>query len=167
MMLLNRIIRRLRFGSDSGQTMVETALCATIFLLFMFGTISFGYLYYTKVTLQNAVRQAGRYAVTGNCSSGNCFDNGQGSGDRLNTIIQTVKQYSFNLNPTVNVQCIGTCNGAYGSGTENAGGPGDTVMISAQYTYTPVFIMKWFPSGGYTFTVSSTFQNELFPPPSN
>ncbi len=167
MMRLGKKIRSLRLGSDSGQTMVETAFCATIFLLFMFGTISLGYLYYTKVTLQNAVRQAARYAITGNCSSGNCLDGGQGSGDRLNTIINTVTQYSFNLNPTVMVSCTGTCPGYSGSGTENAGGPGDTVQITATYTWSPVFIMKWFPSGGYTYTVSSTFKNELFPPPSN
>jgi len=147
--------------------MVETALSATLFLFFIFGVINFGYLFYSKVTLQNAVRQAARYAVTGNCSSGSCLDGGQGSGDRLNTIIQVVKNYSFNLNPTVTVGCTGTCPGYSGSGTGNAGGPGDLVKVSATYTFSPVFITSFFPSGGYTYTVSSTFKNELFPPPSN
>src|SRR5271166_336558 len=153
--------------SDSGQAMIETAFCAVLFVLFLFGTINFGFLFYTKVTLQNAVRQAGRYAITGNCNSGSCLDGGQGSGDRLNTIIQVVKQYSFNLNPTVMVTCTGTCPGYAGSGAENAGGPGDIVQISAQYTFAPVFIGKYLPAGGYTYTVSSSFKNELFPPPSN
>ncbi len=161
-----RFGRDLRKG-DSGQTMVETALSATLFLFFLFGIINLGYLYYSKVTLQNAVRQAARYAVTGNCGSGTCLDGGQGSGDRLNTIIQVVKQYSFNLNPTISVNCTGACPGYAGSGTENAGGPGDLVQVSATYTFSPVFFSKFLPGSSYTYTVSSTFKNELFPPPSN
>ncbi len=131
-----------RVHDESGQTMVETALSATLFIFFLFGIINFGYLYYGKVTLQNAVRQAARYAITGNCNSGSCLDSGQGTGDRLNTIIQVVKQYSFNLNPTVMVQCTGACPGYAGSGTENAGGPGDLVQISATYTFSPWVLTK-------------------------
>lgn len=158
-----------RFREDSGTTMVEAALSASLYLFFLFGIINFGYLYYGKVTLQNAVRQAARYAVTGNCSSGSCLDSGQGTGDRLNTIIQVVKNYSFNLNPTVTVTCTGSCPSYSGgsSGSNNAGGPGDVVQVSATYTFSPVFLTKFFPSGGYTYTVSSSFKNEQFPPPSN
>src|ERR1022692_3211310 len=43
--------------ADSGQTLVEFAIAAMVFLLLLFATIDFGYLYYVKVTLQNAVRQ--------------------------------------------------------------------------------------------------------------
>src|SRR5271166_3797346 len=165
-------IRFRRAHSESGSTMVETALCATLFLTFLFAVINFAFLYYSKVTLQNAVRQAARYAVTGNCGSGSCLDGGQGSGDRLNTIIQVVKQYSFNLNPVVSVSCIsGSCPTYAGAGTENAGGPGDIVQVSATYTFSPVAIVNLIPKLSsyfpYTYTVSATFQNELFPPPSN
>ena len=52
-----------------------------------------------------------------------------------------------------------------GSGTGNAGGPGD-VQVSAMYTFAPVFLNNIFPSGGYTYTVSAVFKNELFQPPS-
>jgi Flp pilus assembly protein TadG len=161
-----------RAHSESGSTMVETALCATLFLLFLFGVINFGYLFYSRVTLQNAVRQAARYAITGNCSSGTCLDSGKGTGDRLNTIIQTVKNYSFNLSPTVTVTCIqGSCPGYSGDGTNNAGGPGDVVQVSATYTFSPVVIMNFIPKLSsvfpYTYTVSASFRNELFPPPSN
>lgn len=160
-------IRGLR--GDSGGAMVETALCAAIFITFMFATINFGYLFYTRVTLQNAVRQGARYAITGNCTSGTCFNGA--SGDRLTSIIQVVQNYSFNLNPTITVSCvtgISTCPSyAGGTGTtENAGGPGDTVQVSAQYTFAPVFLKNIFPSGGYTYTVSAVFKNELFQPPS-
>ena len=154
--------------SESGQSLVETALCALLFWLFIFGTFDFGFLYYTKVTLQNAVRQAARYAVTGNCTSAPCFDPSNGSGDRLNTILQTVSDYSFGLNATVSVSCIqGSCLSTYGYGTNNAGGPGDTVQISAQYTFRPIILHNIFTGGSYTYTVSSTFQNEHFAPPAS
>jgi Flp pilus assembly protein TadG len=155
----------------SGQTMVESAVAATILLLFVFGSFDFGYLMFSRATLQNAVRTAARYAVTGNCGANggagsNCFVNGPQ--DRLNVILQTVTSYSFSVNPvTVSVQCVqGSCPGYAGQGSNNAGGPGDTVKVSATYTYHPSLLSRFFSGGAYTFTVSSSFKNEAFPPPS-
>ena len=164
---------RLLTRQDSGQSMVETAICAFGFILLLFGALDFGYLYYAKVTLQNAVRQGARYAVTGNCSSGACFNSGNNN-NRLDTIINTVTYYSFNLAPTVAVTCapasgMGSCSSSYGSGTNNAGGPGDFITVGATYTFYPIIIYHAFANGSYTFTVTSSFKNESFapaPPPS-
>jgi TadE-like protein len=163
--------RTLKAGKaeDSGQTVVEFALATTIFLVLIFATFNFAFLFYSKVTLQNAVRQAGRFAITGNCGTdggpgSNCFV--YGPGDRLHVILQTVTKYSFGLNPTVTVQCMqGACPGYAGGGSNNAGGPGDTVKIWAQYTWHPIPIGKFFPSSGYLVIVSSTYKNESFAPP--
>lgn len=156
---------------ESGQALVEFALAVTIFLLLLFATIDFGYLYFVKVTLQNAVRQAGRYAITGNCTGGsNCF--GGGSSDRYNSIVQVALKYSFGFISSANltITClpppigqVGGCPGYAGG----AGGPGDTVMITATYTWTPVtaLVSKFFTKGVYTYSVSSTFKNEFFAPP--
>src|SRR5271157_3522972 len=151
--------------ADSGQTLVEFALAASIFLMLLFAVIDFGYFFYVKVTLQNAVRQAGRYAITGTCTAGtNCFVNG--SGDRYNSIVQVALNYSFNRITAANVTItclpppIGQVGGCgYGGG---AGGPGDTVMITATYTWNPItaLISKFFMNGTYMFSVSSTFKNE-------
>ncbi len=158
-------------SADSGQTLVEFAIGVTVFLLLIFATIDFGYFYFVKVTLQNAVRQAGRYAITGNCSAGsNCF--GTGSTNRYNSIVQVALNYSFGFITTsdITITClpppIGLTGGcpAYGGG---AGGPGDTVAITATYTWNPLtaLVAKYFTNGKYTFSVSSTFKNESFPPP--
>ena len=56
--------------NDSGQALVEIAISLSIFLLLAMGTIDFAILFNHKLTLQNAVRQAGRYAITGQCHSG-------------------------------------------------------------------------------------------------
>jgi hypothetical protein len=154
---------------ESGQSLLEFAFSATVFLIFFFAVAEFGFLFFTKLTLQNAVRQAGRYAITGNCGTNgsngsNCF--GNGATNRLSQILQTVSYYSFGLHPTVTVSCIqGSCPGYAGLGGNNAGGPGDTVQIAAKYTWTP-FLLPTFLSP-YTFTVQSTFRNETFAPPAS
>lgn len=171
-------LRMLKRGhtNESGQTMIEMALVGAVFLLLVFGMFDLAYYFYGRVTLQNAVRQAGRYAITGNCSTpGSCFSNGGsggGSGDRLNTIINTVVTYSFGLitSSQVTVTCNvgGGCGSDYGDGgTNNAGGPGDTVMITATYTWKPWVIANFLPGKfptTFTYSVSSVFRNEQFPP---
>ena len=57
-------------SNDSGQALVEVAISLSIFLLLAMGTIDFAFMFNNKLTLQNAVRQAGRYAITGNCIQG-------------------------------------------------------------------------------------------------
>ena len=48
-----------------GQTILEFALLAPLFFLLVCGVIDFGRMFYVQMTLQNAIRQAGRYASTG------------------------------------------------------------------------------------------------------
>jgi len=164
-----KALRPLR-SHDSGGTMLETAFVLGTFLLLLFGIIDLGFLFYSEVTLQNAVRQGARYAVTGNCSSGTCFDPGNGSGDRLNTIINTVVKFSFGLitNSSVTVTCVqGTCPTYSGYGSNNAGGPGDVVKVSATYTWHPIILYRFFTGGSYTYSVSATYKNEIFQPPAS
>jgi Flp pilus assembly protein TadG len=179
------IILKKRHADESGQTMVEFALVGAVFLLLVFGMFDMAFYFYTQVTLQNAVRQAARYAITGNCSvSGSCFGNGNGNttpGDRVTTILTTIVNSSFGLvtcgttsgsyctnASQVHITCQGACPGTYGDGNYNAGGPGDTVTITANYTWTPWIITHFVPStyfpNSYTYTVSAIFKNEQFPP---
>ena len=141
-----------KLKADSGQTLVEFALSATVFLLMVFAVIDFSYFYFTKLTLQNAVRQAGRYAITGQAMT---------SKTRYASILQTVENSSMgfatNSNTTI-CSALGGCS--------SGGGPGDTITITVTYQYkflTP-FVAVFFTNGAYTFSVSSTFKNEPFPP---
>jgi len=130
-----------------GQSLTEFALIVPLFFILLFGILDFGRLFTTQITLQNALREAGRFAVTGQ----------QGSqSSREASIIQKVQQVS-GLPVTVNISSTQ-------GGAGNAGGAGDTVTISLTYTLrliTP-FIAKFFPAHGYTFTVSTTIKNEPF-----
>jgi Flp pilus assembly protein TadG len=171
-------------ADESGQSMVEFALVGTVFLLLVLGMFDLGFYFYSRVTLQNAVRQAARYAITGNCGvSGSCYGSGNGNttpGDRVTTIMTTVVNYSFGLlscttssgsyctnSSAVQITCQGTCGNDYGDGGNNAGGPGDTVTITVTYHWSPWVLTRFMPSkfpGAVTYTVSSAFKNEQFPP---
>jgi Flp pilus assembly protein TadG len=148
-------------ANDSGQTLVETAISLSIFFLLVLGTMDFGYLFSTKLTLQNAVRQAGRYAITGQCITGM---DGTCSLSRYNSIIQTVETFSLGMVTAgeISMQC--TDNG--GGCPNNAGGPRDIVTITVTHPYTfmtgPIGV--FFPGKSYTLNVSAAFTNEMFPP---
>jgi Flp pilus assembly protein TadG len=155
----------MRKTNDSGQALVEFALSAGVFLLLVWGTVEFGYIFSTKVTLQNAVRQAGRYAITGQCISvaGSCTTS------RYNSIMETLEGASDglitsgNAGSVVTITCTNLGGGCPSGG---AGGPNDLIVITVNYPYqfltTP--LKRLFPSNALTITVSSSVKNEMFPP---
>lgn len=148
-------------ANDSGQTLVETAISVSLLLLLVMGIIDFGYLFSTKVTLQNAVRQGGRYAITGQCITGS---GGSCSLTRYNSIMQTVEDASLGRLNSSQIRL--TCTDKGGGCPNQAGGPGDVVIITVTYPYHFMTgpIGAFFSSQSYTITVSSTFTNEIFSP---
>ncbi|MCS6836035.1 MAG: pilus assembly protein [Anaerolineae bacterium] len=54
-----------RIAHRRGQTLAEFAISLPILLILLFGVIEFGRLFQSWVTIQNAARQAARYAITG------------------------------------------------------------------------------------------------------
>jgi Flp pilus assembly protein TadG len=144
--------------SVEGSALTELALVIPLFLLLVFGVCDFGRLFFVETTLQNAVRQAGRYAITGNHQP-DPKNPGQNL-SRVDSIIQVAQQAAIGIDVN-NIQ-ISSVNGGAGS----AGGPGDTVIISLTSNVqllTPV-IAAFFKNGTYTFTVSVQLKNEPFPP---
>ena len=144
-----------------GQALVEYAMVVPLIFLLVFGLIDFGRLFFTELTLQRALRIAGRYAVTGNHLP-NPADPGH-SLSRVASILQVAEQNAMGINVSgLQISSI-TSGGAAGSG---AGGPGETVKLSLTYNLTLLtpIIGRFFQSGAYTFTVTTYFHNEPFPP---
>ncbi|MCG3150240.1 MAG: hypothetical protein PCFJNLEI_03721 [Verrucomicrobiae bacterium] len=131
-----------------------------LFLLLTFGMIDIGRAFFVQVTLQNAVRQAGRFAVTGN----HLMDpNTNREMSRVDSIIKVAQNAAAGLDVS-NIQISSVNNG--NTGPARAGGPGDTVTISLTTNLrliTPL-IGRFFPNGIHTFRVSTSFRNEPFPP---
>ena len=137
---------------DAGSSIIEFLFAGATFFLMLIAIFDFSYLYMYKMELQNAVRQAGRYAITGQAMTGV---------SRYSSILQTVSDLSQGLANSSNTT---VCSSSGGCG--NAGGPGDVVTVTVNYDYsfsTPL-ITKFFTNGKYTIKVSSSFTNEAFPP---
>lgn len=148
------------FKSGNGQSLVEFAVLTPIFFLLIFGILDFGRVLFTQMTLQHALREAGRYAVTGRHLPGT----NPGTGNPY-TRIESIKQIAKNAATGASVVNINISSAKGGSG--NAGNPRDTVTVSLTTSLkliTPMIGRYFGPNGTYTFTVTTTFLNEPFNP---
>jgi Flp pilus assembly protein TadG len=138
----------------SGQSLVEFAMVAPLFFLLVFGFTDFSRLFFTQETLQYAVREAGRYAVTGQ----HMTQNGT-TLSRVASIQQVIQQNAMGIN-------VSNISISSGGVTNSAGGPRQTVLVQVTDSLqliTPM-IGRYFPNQTYTFTVSTSFMNEPFDP---
>jgi Flp pilus assembly protein TadG len=125
-------------------------------LLLMFAVIDLGRFYFVRETLENAIRQAGRYAVTGQSTP---------PMSRVSSIEAVAATNAVGLDTTA----ITVSSSAVGSGIWSnnwAGAPGDNVKISLTTTigfFTPGIGRYFGASQSNTFTLSVTFRNENFP----
>jgi Flp pilus assembly protein TadG len=145
----------------AGQATVEFAVVVPLFLLLVFGVFDFGRLFFTQMTVQHAVREAGRFAVTGNHQTDP--NNPRQTLSRVDSIIQVAKNAAAGIDLS-GIQ-ISSVNGGH-KGLGRAGGPGDTVTISFTVSLkliTPIISRLFGPDGVYTFTASTSFKNEPFP----
>jgi Flp pilus assembly protein TadG len=141
------------FRGRRGQSMVEFAVVAPLFFLLVFGITDFGLLFFKQETLQYAIREAGRYAVTGQNISGESRE------DSIKDIL--IKKAAGIPISRDDIKITSMSGGILSS---NAGGSRAMITVSLQATHkfiTPM-IGKFFPNGKYTFTVQTTFMNEPF-----
>ena len=144
--------------ATAGTSILEFALVAPMVLLLVFAVFDFARLFYVEMNLQNAVREAARFGITGNHLSDPKHP-GQ-TLSRVNSIIQVAQQAAIGLDvSTLQVSSLG-------GGKGSAGGPGDTLTLSLTFNLqlmTPI-VAQFFTNGAYTFTVGVSLKNEPFPP---
>jgi Flp pilus assembly protein TadG len=149
--------------SQRGQAIVELTFGFLIFMSVFYAIIEFSHLLYTKVTLQNALRAAGRYMVTGNTEQ-----DGSGNPIPRNQVIHTV--FCSNV-IAVGIPCPSgsdfqyTCMDPPPATPCSGGGPDQTVMVTVNLAKPALvpFFSQFFPAGGVPFTLSTTWRNEPFP----
>lgn len=111
MLTLMRLLRihsflgRLRRNPEKGQTLVEFALAAMLFLTLLFGIIEFGRALWTWNTIVQATRAGARFAIVGDPTNDTAiknwvvFHNATGSGEPvLNGLNTTNVQVTFKKN---------------------------------------------------------------------
>ena len=152
------------------RTSLEFAIVSLLFFFLLFAVMDYGWIFFAQMNVQQAIDDGGRYASTGNHATVN-------TGGVITTLsrMQSIIDYIQNeiSVPGVNVQnALVVCDISGAGGCSNAGGaapagnPGDTVQITMTTTVplTTLALAKLFTGGAYTFTASTTFRNEPFPP---
>jgi TadE-like protein len=149
-------VRRKENGRRKGQALAETALTFIFFMLLVFGVIDFARLFYVQMTMQHALREAARFAATGNHMT-----NSAGvTLSRTNSILQVAQQNAMGI-PLNSIQFY-----SLNYGSNSPGGPSDTETISINcyvQLLTP-FLSLYFTNGVYHFSASVMYRNEPFPP---
>ncbi len=155
---------------QAGSATIEFALVCAVYLLLLLAIVEFGILLWVNLTMQHAVREGARYAVTGQSN----LDPNRSSPQRYNAVLQDIKDQSMGLygivNPTVEVSINGGSATAYGDPSlyNNAmfGGPGDIVELKLNCAWpilTPLVEPFFAGTGGqYRFSVAATMRNEAF-----
>ncbi len=144
-------LRRMR-RNTSGQSLVEFAIVLPLLLLVFLGIFEFGRFYFTKLTLQHAVREATRFAITGNVLA----DPETGDPmDRVNSIVRVILDNTKNLDVDLDGVTITPADG---------GGPEDIVRVRVdfQYDLTVPLIQNIVPDGHVNFSFSTAMRNEAF-----
>ncbi|MGB7301469.1 MAG: TadE family protein [Burkholderiaceae bacterium] len=161
-----QVIRRLNKRSkQAGAAVVEFSMVAILLFMILFTIVDFGNLFFTNLTMQHAVREGTRYAVTGNTG----LATNQGSATvRCDAAVEKIREQSMgyydNLNSSVQFKTVdsnGNVANIGGGGCYNAG---DIIVI--QVTATAPLMTPWlqaaFGGNGYQFSVSTTMKNEEF-----
>ena len=146
---------------QKGQAAVELTLGFLLFFAIFMAVVEFSHLIYTKVTLQHALRSAGRYMITGQTSKdGNGNDIARSDAIHnvfCSSVIATGLQCP-SLGPDFTFVCLDApC-------SQPAGGPNQTVMATVtlhKYSLTP-FFSQFFSAAGVTLQITSTWKNEPF-----
>lgn len=150
-----------------GQALLEFALVVGVAAFLAFAICDLSWMFFVNLTMQHAVREGTRYAITGRTEPGL---------GRRASLIRKIREKSCGLydrnlhdpkDPKISVVDPRQVSFGNYSGTPAADEPGaqnQIIVVSLTYTcplLTPV--LKPIISGGaYTFTVKSTMSNEQF-----
>jgi hypothetical protein len=156
---MRQLIQRHR-RRERGSSLVEFSIVFLLFVGLTFAILDFGHLFFVRLTLHNAVREASRFTLTG----GTLPDpNNPGQFlSRVDSIVLRMQQVapSLTVDPG-DVTIIGP------GGPGDPGGPEDPVTIRIDYDIpllTP-FVRELFPDGVDHYSVSILSQNEPFAQP--
>lgn len=153
---------------EKGVATVEFALVAMLFFTVFFAIIDFAYLFWGNLSMQHAVREGARYAVTGQTDLDTV-----GTPERCDAAIVAIKNQSMGfydrVNPTFSFRTI-NADGVFSASVSTCAAasqvfaPNQIIVISVASTLpllTPL-LRPFFTDGSYAFTVSATMRTEAF-----
>lgn len=157
-----RLLQRHR---QKGAAAVEFSMVAIFLFMVLFTIVDFGNLFFTNLTMQHAVREGTRYAVTGDTALAN---NRASATARCDAAIEKIREQSMGYYDNLNAEVQFKTVDAVGNVTNVPGGrcyrAGDIIVIQVRATaplMTP-WLQAAFGGQGYQFSVSTTMKNEEF-----
>ncbi|OBT13867.1 pilus assembly protein TadE [Vibrio sp. UCD-FRSSP16_10] len=146
-------------AKQKGVALVEFAVVFSLFLLIIFTIIDFALFGYVKLTMQHAVREGARYAVTGRTDMDLSDDP-----IREQAVLEKISQSSSGiLEKVMNIDDI-RVEDIDGNALSGFGDPGQLVSIhlDCEWPVLSPLILPLVEDGTYKFTVSSAMKNEEF-----
>ncbi|ART83641.1 hypothetical protein CBP31_14210 [Oceanisphaera profunda] len=150
-----------------GTTTVEFALVAGLFMLLMFAIIDIAMIGFVNLTMQNAVREGARYAVTGCAELDPRYgdpEEPEYKADRKEAVKFKIKEHSMGLYDRVMKEGGLTVKDPDDKEVSGVGNPGQLIVIQLNGSWplmTPL-LSPFFENGNFDFTVSAAMKNEFF-----
>nr|WP_314540954.1 TadE/TadG family type IV pilus assembly protein [uncultured Massilia sp.] len=156
--MISRINRR----RQSGATIVEMAIVAPVLLLVLLSLIELSLMFFSTLTMQYAVREGARYAVTGQSN----LDPNAANQQRYAAVMQKIRNNSMGfydkLAPTVSVNGTTYASSAYNNSMFGTAGSLVVLQLDCDWKVTTPLLAAFFANGKYHFAVAATMRNEFF-----
>jgi Flp pilus assembly protein TadG len=148
---------------QSGATVVEMAIIAPVFLLVLLALLELSLMFFATLTMQYAVREGARYAVTGQSDLDPASKNKQ----RYAAVVQSMKDNSLGfydgLGTKISVNGVGYASTGYNNSMFGTAGSMVVLQLTSEWPVTTPLLSQFFDNGKYTFVVGATMRNEFFP----
>jgi Flp pilus assembly protein TadG len=143
---------------QGGSTVLELALITPVFLMLIIGIIELSLAYFANMTMQHAVREGARYAVTG----AKDLDPDSANQQRYQAVIQKIRDSSMGMYDKVSP--VIAVNGSDAVGAAMFGQAGDIVVISidCRWAFATPMVRALFRDGQAHFVVAAAMRNESF-----
>jgi len=150
-----------RNSKQRGASAVEFAIVAPLLFFLLMAIVDLCVLFWVNLTMQHAVREGARYAVTGLAD----LDQNAQNQQRYLAVIQKIKDSSMGLFDRVKPEINGIDYGDpthYNAGMFGTSGQIFVLKIDCQWPVFTPLLQPFFQNGIYHFSVAATMRNEGF-----
>jgi Flp pilus assembly protein TadG len=148
---------------ERGAAVVEFAIVASVYLLVLIAIIEFGVMFWASLTMQYAVREGARYAITGQAEP---------ASTRYQSVINKIQVSSMGLwgkvSPVITVRIDNGAPASYPNSSDYTAGMFGTagqivvLQVDCKWPLLTPLIQPFFTGGQYRFSVAATMRNEAF-----
>lgn len=157
---MQKVYRTLLKKTQRGASAVEFAIVAPLLFFLIFAVIDLCVLFWVNITMQYAVREGTRYAITGRSDLGP-----QDNPQRHLAVIEKIRESSMGLFDRVSPQINGIGHGTperYNAGMFGTPGQISVVRLEGTWPLMTPLLQPFFEDGKYKFSVAATMRNEEY-----